>query len=84
MILVKTTRHGEVTELMNSDNYIEIVNKLQELTDEFEDSGIFLIKRTFNKNSLTRTDEFASIENGWEIGLTLADDWCKPTIDKRA
>ena len=75
MVLVKTTKDGEVTEVINSDNYVEIVNLLQTLTDELEDSGIFLIKRKFFKNSLCRVDEFATIENGWECGFMLADGW---------
>ena len=76
MILIKTNRHGEVQEIMNSDDYWSIVDRLEYLTEELEAKGIFLIKTKGYGRS--RVDEFASTENGWECGFMLADGWIKP------
>jgi len=75
MILVKTTKEGVVTEVMNSDNYVDIVNHLEYLIEELEKNRIFHIETKTFKDSLARIDALATIENGWECGFMLGDGW---------
>ena len=70
MILTKTIRSGETQELSTNDNYNEIVNLMDAITEELELKGVMLIKTEVNR-SLSRTYQFSSIKNGWECVLIL-------------
>ena len=76
MILINCNRQGFVEEIINSDNYQEITDIIDSLTEEYEARGIMLISDIAN-NSLTRTLEFSSVENGWECALILAHGYIK-------
>jgi hypothetical protein len=78
MILINCNKHGFVKELSNSDNYEDLISIINSLIEEYESRGIMLISDTTNE-SLARTLEFASIENGWECALILAHGYASNT-----
>lgn len=73
MILIKVDRHGEVQEIMSSEDYWSIIDKLECITEELEASGIFLVNTKSYDRS--RVYDFASMENGWECVFILTDGW---------
>jgi len=76
MILLKYNKNSFVTELAYSDEYSYLVDMLENLTEELESKGIFLIKDITTGN-LSRILEFSSIENGWECALMIVHGYVK-------
>lgn len=74
MILVKTDRHGEVTELRSEGTFVELSRVVKELIKEYEEKGLMLIKDEAH-GVRGRVTEFASEENGWECGFFIAGSW---------
>lgn len=76
MILIKTDRHGEVTELRNEGTFTELSRIVKSLTKEYEKKGLMLIKDEAH-GVKGRVTEFASEKNGWEVGFMIASSWVR-------
>ena len=74
MVLVKTDRHGEVTELRSKGTFIELSRVVKDLIKEYEAKGLMLIKDEAH-GVRGRVTEFATEKNGWECGFFIAGSW---------
>jgi len=76
MILVKTDKDGEVTELRSEGTFTELSRVVKSLIKEYESNGLMLIKdKAYGISG--RVTEFATEENGWECGIMIASGWVK-------
>lgn len=73
MILIKYDRHGNLYDLESTGDYNFLLGRLLSISKELELNGIMLIDTRVSEN-LTRMDEFASVENGWECVLVIVND----------
>lgn len=79
MILVKTDRHGEVTELRSEGSFFELSRVVKSIIKRYENKGLMLIKDEAH-GIRGRVTEFATEENGWECGFIIATGWVKLVI----
>ena len=71
MILLLTNILGESIEIINTSNHYKFIECLNKTVNELEFNGILLVNQTTNYY------EFATIENGLDCVLFIADDYCK-------
>lgn len=79
MILIKCDRHGNVYDLEQDKDYTYLVDLVEEMTEELESNGVMLVNTTIT-DGMSRVDEFASIENGWECAIVIAHSRAKSVL----
>ena len=74
MILIKAEYKCSPVILLESDEYTELVNALEKESRKLEAKGILCISTDVSAN-LTRIDDFATEESGWQCALIICDSW---------